>query len=119
MSSVAMSNVASSRSCLSSKEIPQAKVGNGMLSPRSASSRNGLLSFNKIDYLHLKLVSKSTKRCDMSKRDSNDRRFSKGVICGHGMNMIFVGTEVSPWCKTGGLGDVLGGLPPAMAVCYK
>jgi glycogen synthase len=32
------------------------------------------------------------------------------------MNLIFVGTEVGPWSKTGGLGDVLGGLPPAMAV---
>jgi granule-bound starch synthase len=31
------------------------------------------------------------------------------------MNIIFVGTEVAPWSKTGGLGDVLGGLPPAMA----
>lgn len=32
------------------------------------------------------------------------------------MNLIFVGAEVGPWSKTGGLGDVLGGLPPAMAV---
>ncbi|KAK7391854.1 hypothetical protein VNO78_20277 [Psophocarpus tetragonolobus] len=32
-----------------------------------------------------------------------------------GMKLIFVGTEVAPWSKTGGLGDVLGGLPPALA----
>ncbi|KAL9269369.1 Granule-bound starch synthase 1, chloroplastic/amyloplastic-like protein [Drosera capensis] len=32
-----------------------------------------------------------------------------------GMSLIFVGAEVAPWSKTGGLGDVLGGLPPAMA----
>lgn len=38
------------------------------------------------------------------------------IICGKGMNLIFVGAEVGPWSKTGGLGDVLGGLPPAMAV---
>ncbi|KAH9606713.1 hypothetical protein KSS87_003777 [Heliosperma pusillum] len=37
------------------------------------------------------------------------------IVCGSGMGLIFVGTEVAPWSKTGGLGDVLGGLPPAMA----
>ncbi|XP_066311742.1 granule-bound starch synthase 1, chloroplastic/amyloplastic-like [Miscanthus floridulus] len=31
------------------------------------------------------------------------------------MNVVFVGAEMAPWSKTGGLGDVLGGLPPAMA----
>lgn len=40
----------------------------------------------------------------------------KGVIiCGTGMNLVFVSAEVGPWSKTGGLGDVLGGLPPALA----
>lgn len=32
-----------------------------------------------------------------------------------GMNIVFVSSEVSPWSKTGGLGDVLGGLPAALA----
>ncbi|KAK7854189.1 granule-bound starch synthase 1 [Quercus suber] len=41
---------------------------------------------------------------------------SRTIVCGSGMNLIFVGTEVGPWSKTGGLGDVLGGLPPAMAL---
>ncbi|KAL8192635.1 hypothetical protein R6Q57_027820 [Mikania cordata] len=39
----------------------------------------------------------------------------KFVVYGLGMNLIFVAAEVGPWSKTGGLGDVLGGLPPAMA----
>jgi granule-bound starch synthase len=47
---------------------------------------------------------------------SRDARNSGIIVCGSGMNLIFVGTEVGPWSKTGGLGDVLGGLPPAMAV---
>ena len=31
------------------------------------------------------------------------------------MNMVFVGAECAPWSKTGGLGDVMGALPKAMA----
>lgn len=46
-------------------------------------------------------------------RNENSR---KVMICECGMNLVFVGAEVGPWSKTGGLGDVLGGLPPAMAV---
>jgi len=44
-------------------------------------------------------------------------RFPSLVVCAAaGMNVVFVGAEMAPWSKTGGLGDVLGGLPPAMAV---
>uniref|UniRef100_A0A0E0DW79 Starch synthase, chloroplastic/amyloplastic n=1 Tax=Oryza meridionalis TaxID=40149 RepID=A0A0E0DW79_9ORYZ len=46
------------------------------------------------------------------------RRFPSVVVyaTGAGMNVVFVGAEMAPWSKTGGLGDVLGGLPPAMAI---
>ncbi|EPS70541.1 granule-bound starch synthase 1, chloroplastic/amyloplastic, partial [Genlisea aurea] len=32
-----------------------------------------------------------------------------------GMKLVFVSAEVGPWSKTGGLGDVVGGLPTALA----
>ena len=31
------------------------------------------------------------------------------------LNIVFVSTEVAPWSKTGGLGDVVGGLPIELA----
>jgi granule-bound starch synthase len=31
------------------------------------------------------------------------------------LNIVFVSAEVAPWSKTGGLGDVVGGLPVELA----
>ena len=39
---------------------------------------------------------------------SGNARTSRTIVCRSGMNLIFVGTEVGPWSKTGGPGDVLG-----------
>jgi len=32
-----------------------------------------------------------------------------------GLNLVFVSAEVTPWSKTGGLGDVVSGLPIELA----
>ncbi|KAL3655855.1 hypothetical protein CASFOL_000251 [Castilleja foliolosa] len=75
---------------------------------------NGLRSvITTLDKLRMKNKVKVS-ATQVVKRSENDRASGK-IICGTGMNLVFVSTEVGPWSKTGGLGDVLGGLPPAMA----
>uniref|UniRef100_A0A3Q7IRF5 Starch synthase, chloroplastic/amyloplastic n=3 Tax=Solanum lycopersicum TaxID=4081 RepID=A0A3Q7IRF5_SOLLC len=70
-------------------------------------THNGLRAVNKLDGLQSRTNTKVTPKMRSTK--------SATIVCGKGMNLIFVGTEVGPWSKTGGLGDVLGGLPPALA----
>ncbi|KAK3194523.1 hypothetical protein Dsin_025833 [Dipteronia sinensis] len=73
-------------------------------------TQNGLRLLHKKDHeFHIKTITKATNK------QASRKKFTRDIVCAIGMNIIFVGTEVSPWSKTGGLGDVLGGLPPAMA----
>ena len=39
----------------------------------------------------------------------------EGTQGGNGMDILYVTSEAAPFCKTGGLADVLGSLPPAVA----
>ncbi|KAK8983895.1 hypothetical protein V6N11_009677 [Hibiscus sabdariffa] len=72
-------------------------------------THNGLRSLSKLD--RLKTRTNAVKQA----HSTADNKLSGRIVCGTGMNIVFVGAEVGPWSKTGGLGDVLGGLPPAMA----
>ncbi|KEH18572.1 putative NDP-glucose--starch glucosyltransferase [Medicago truncatula] len=83
-------------------------------SMRKANTHNGLRILNSLDELlnrtPIKMKAVKSRRKGLQKKNV----MPKGIIvCG--MNLIFVGTEVGPWSKTGGLGDVLGGLPPVLA----
>ncbi|XP_050385519.1 granule-bound starch synthase 1, chloroplastic/amyloplastic-like [Argentina anserina] len=72
---------------------------------KQSQTHNGLRALNSV----------SSKSIAMRQVSTRSEKRLGGVVCGKGMNLVFVGTEVGPWSKTGGLGDVLGGLPPAMA----
>ncbi|KAJ4957075.1 hypothetical protein NE237_013858 [Protea cynaroides] len=82
----------------------------------STATHNGLTSLNNVNMLQMRTNAKATTRQAGKKgfQTENNRQFAT-IVCGKGMNLVFVGAEVGPWSKTGGLGDVLGGLPPAMA----
>ncbi|XP_048230632.1 granule-bound starch synthase 1, chloroplastic/amyloplastic [Ricinus communis] len=76
-------------------------------------THNGLRSVNMVDKLQMRsLATKAGKKVPSAVQKD---RPSCSIVCGQGMNLVFVGAEVGPWSKTGGLGDVLGGLPPALA----
>jgi len=114
MATVAASSFASTSSLanygVTSGSEAKAKLGR----IKFTTAHEGLRSLNQVDELRIKNITAS--RARKTTFNGRDARNSGIIVCGSGMNLISVGTEVGPWSKTGGLGDVLGGLPPAMAV---
>ncbi|RZC73870.1 hypothetical protein C5167_049350 [Papaver somniferum] len=79
-------------------------------------THSGLRSLSKVDFLQIKNTQKAASRELRRNAFQTDKGTASGEVkCSSGMNLVFVAAEVGPWSKTGGLGDVLGGLPPAMA----
>lgn len=90
-------------------------VAMGLRSLKQTNTHNGLRILNPVDELLNRTPIKTNAMQAMRKGPQGKNVWPKGIItCG--MTFIIIGTEVAPWCKTGGLGDVLGGLPPALAV---
>lgn len=88
-------------------------ISMGLRSLKQTDTHNGLRVLNSVDEL-LNRTPIKVNAAQARRKGLHSKRPRSIVI--FGMNLIFVGTEVGPWSKTGGLGDVLGGLPPALAV---
>ncbi|KAB5534929.1 hypothetical protein DKX38_018015 [Salix brachista] len=114
MATVTASHIVS-RSSLVSSHGSEIKANLTQIGSRSQSmSHSGLRSPNMADKLQMRAQAFARKSVKKAYATGNDTSV-KNVCLQGGMTVIFVATEVAPWSKTGGLGDVIGGLPPAMA----
>lgn len=77
-----------------------------------AITHNGLRAVNKMD---IQTNARAITKTPSNRKGQGVEIYRPSGTIIKGMLLIFVGAEVTPWSKTGGLGDVLGGLPPAMA----
>ncbi|KAL5718902.1 NDP-glucose--starch glucosyltransferase [Ranunculus cassubicifolius] len=87
-----------------------------MLKSQTTLAHDGLRSLNKVDFLSMRSNPKAIARRSRENEVVTKTAKANGeIVCSGGMNLVFISFEVGPWSKTGGLGDVMGGLPPAMA----
>ncbi|RWR80834.1 granule-bound starch synthase 1, chloroplastic/amyloplastic isoform X1 [Cinnamomum micranthum f. kanehirae] len=116
MATVTASHFVSRSSDFDYNSEPKTFAKNGACLRNQSMSYHGLRSLNKVDLLSMQTHAKATSQKAQRKgfKRGNGRPWAV-VVCGVGMNVVFVSSEVAPWSKTGGLGDVVGGLPPAMA----
>ncbi|PON73500.1 Glycogen synthase [Parasponia andersonii] len=119
MATVTASNFVSRASSVSGYGAlgSESKANLAQISQRNQTmTHSGLRSLNSLGMLKTRSSRHAVARQATRKvQDTQNDKSSAKIVCGQGMTLIFVSAEVGPWSKTGGLGDVLGGLPPAMA----
>ncbi|CAN6466289.1 unnamed protein product [Victoria cruziana] len=100
-----------------SEAVPSAKhvavYGRPQLNRHRLRSYNGLRSFNAAN----SQTDASAIQSHVSRTACTQEKGRCGNViqCSGGMRLVFVSAEAASWSQTGGIGDILGGLPPAMA----
>jgi len=111
MATVSMASCVASKGAWSTET--KVKSSGQMSLNRHELKYDGLRSLNKVLVRSTHASKMGSSLAAKSSKSGREKVLEK-IECG--MNLIFVGAEVAPWSKTGGLGDVLGGLPSALAV---